>query len=105
HTPAAQYIGRTVMRLEERPLVPGKGWFAADISFPDQLYMRVVRSPVAHGKLRGVDASAALALPGVHAVWTRADVAHIPPIGFRLTGLSQLEPYRQYVLARERVRY
>jgi CO/xanthine dehydrogenase Mo-binding subunit len=100
-----KYIGRSVVRLEVRPLLTGKGRFAADVSFPDQLHMRVVRSPVAHGRLRGIDATGAVALPGVHAVWTSADVAHIPPIGFRLTGLSQLEPYRQYVLARERVRY
>jgi len=100
-----KYIGRSVTRLEDRPLATGKGRFAADVSFPDQLYMRVVRSPVAHGKLRSIDANAALALTGVHAVWTSADVAHLPPIGFRLTGLSQLEPYRQYVLARSRVRY
>ena len=44
-------------------------------------------------------------MPGVHAVWTVADVAHIPPIGFRLTGLTELEPYRQTVLARDVVRY
>ena len=67
--------------------------------------MRVVRSTVAHGKLRNIDARAALALPGVHAVWTFADVAHIPPIGFRLTGLTALEPYRQYALASDTVRY
>ena len=47
----------------------------------------------------------ALALPGVHAVWTHADVAHLPPIPFRLTGLTALEPYRQPVLAQEIVRY
>ena len=63
--------------------------------------MRVVRSPVAHGIIRAIDASAALRLPGVHAVWTFADVAHIPPIGFRLTGLTALEPYRQYALAQD----
>jgi CO/xanthine dehydrogenase Mo-binding subunit len=102
---SGKYIGRSVTRLEDRPLVTGKGRFAADVSFPDQLHMRVVRSPVAHGELRGVDASAALALPGVHAVWTGTDVTHIPPIGFRLTGLTKLEPYQQYVLARGRVRY
>jgi CO/xanthine dehydrogenase Mo-binding subunit len=67
--------------------------------------MRVVRSPVAHGKLKGIDPSAALALPGVHAVWTHKDVAHIPPIPFRLTGLVELEPYRQPVLATDYVRY
>src|SRR6185437_14195119 len=51
------------------------------------------------------EASAALALPGVHAVWTYADIAHIPPIGFRLTGLASLEPYRQSALANDVVRY
>jgi CO/xanthine dehydrogenase Mo-binding subunit len=41
----------------------------------------------------------------VHAAWTHADVAHIPPIPFRLTGLKTLEPYRQPVLAHDVVRY
>src|SRR6185312_11061012 len=101
----ATFIGRSVPRLEDRPLLLGEGRFAADISFPGQLHMRVVRSRIAHGKIVAIDTRAALALPGVHAVWTAADVAHIPPIGFRLTGLVELEPYRQFVLARERVRY
>jgi CO/xanthine dehydrogenase Mo-binding subunit len=104
-TKRGKYIGRSVKRLEDRPLITGKGRFAADISFPGQLHMRVVRSPIAHGLLRGADTSAASKLAGVHAVWTTADVAEIPPIGFRLTGLTVLEPYQQYVLARERVRY
>ena len=67
--------------------------------------MRVVRSPVAHGRLKSIDAKAALALPGVHAVWTHADIADIPPIGFRLTGLVELEAYRQTALAQRYVRY
>ncbi len=99
------FIGRSVSRLEDRPLVLGRGRFAADINFPGQWRMRVVRSPVAHGKLKSIDAAAALDLPGVHAVWTYRDVAHIPPIGFRLTGLTALEPYRQPVLAHDTVRY
>ena len=104
-TTPAKFVGRSVPRLEDRPLLTGQGRFAADINFPGQWHMRVVRSPVAHGKLKSIDASAALALPGVHAVWTYADVAHIPPIGFRLTGLTALEPYRQYALASDHVRY
>jgi aerobic carbon-monoxide dehydrogenase large subunit len=102
---SSKFIGRSVKRLEDRPLLTGQGRFAADISFPNQLHMRVMRSPVAHGVLRGIDIAQALKLPGVHAVWTFGNVEHIPPIGFRLTGLTQLEAYRQYVLARERVRY
>jgi CO/xanthine dehydrogenase Mo-binding subunit len=86
-------------------LLLGQGRFAADVNFPGQWHMRVVRSAVAHGKLKSIDASAALALTGVRAVWTYADIAHIPPIGFRLTGLTALEPYRQTVLAKDYVRY
>src|ERR1022692_4815887 len=104
-TAPAKFVGRSVPRLEDRPLLLGQGRFAADISFPGQWNMRVVRSAVAHGKITSIDAKAALALPGVHAVWTHADVAHIPKIGFRLTGLKTLEPYRQPVLARDTVRY
>jgi CO/xanthine dehydrogenase Mo-binding subunit len=104
-TRPAKFIGRSVPRLEDRPLLLGQGRFAADVNFPGQWHMRVVRSAVAHGKLKSIDASAALALTGVRAVWTYADIAHIPPIGFRLTGLTALEPYRQTVLAKDYVRY
>ena len=100
-----KFVGHSVLRLEDRPLILGQGRFAADISFPGQWTMRVVRSPAAHGKIRSIDADAALELSGVHAVWTNADVAHIPPIPFRLTGLKTLEPYSQPVLAKEFVRY
>ena len=104
-TPPAKFIGRSVPRLEDRPLLTGQGRFAADISFPGQWTMRVVRSSIAHGRIKSIDVAAARAMPGVHAVWTHADVAHIPPIGFRLTGLKTLEPYRQHVLASDIVRY
>ncbi len=104
-TAPAKFIGRSVPRLEDRPLLTGRGRFAADISFPGQWHMRIVRSPVAHGRIRSIDATAALKVPGVHAVWTHADIAHIPPIGFRLTGLTALKPYRQSVLSKDIVRY
>jgi carbon-monoxide dehydrogenase large subunit len=98
-------IGRSVPRLEDRPLVTGRGRFAADMSFPHQLHMRIVRSAHAHGRIVSIDRTAALALPGVVAVWTFDDVADVPPIDFRLTKIEGLEPYRQHVLARQRVRY
>jgi carbon-monoxide dehydrogenase large subunit len=99
------YVGKSVPRLEDRPLVMGQGSYAADISFPHQLHMRVVRSPIAHGCVVAIDAGAARALPGVIAVWTGADVADIPPIDFRLTRIEALSAYRQPILAGERVRY
>ncbi len=99
------FIGRSVPRLEDGPLVRGHGCFAADVSFPDQLHMRVVRSHRAHGLIRAIDVSAAAGFPGVKAVWTATDVSDIPPIDVRLTRIEGLEPYRQPVLAGSRVRY
>ncbi|HTQ32671.1 MAG TPA: xanthine dehydrogenase family protein molybdopterin-binding subunit, partial [Stellaceae bacterium] len=99
------YIGQSVRRLEDRPLLTGAGRFAADLKFPGMIHMRVVRSPVAFGRLNGFDLTSALAHPGTIAIWTGADVADIPPIGFRLTPVPGLEPYRQPVLAQDYVRY
>ena len=100
-------IGQSARRIEDGPLLRGEGRFAADIDLPRQLHMRVVRSEVACGLLRAVRTEAALAAPGVAAVWTAADVADIEPIDFRLRqpGFEQMVPYRQPVLARGRVRY
>ena len=108
HTqPAAKgkFVGRSVTRLEDLPLVTGRGRYAASISFPHQLHMRVVRSNHAHGRIVSIDVSRALAAPGCVAVWTAQDVAEIPPIEFRPTRVQGLEPFRQPVLAKSRVRY
>src|SRR5215831_8278011 len=98
-------VGRSVRRLEDPPLVTGRGQFAADVAFPHMVHMRVVRSAHAHGCILSIDVGAALAVPGVAAVWTSADVADIPPIDFRLTRIEGLTPYRQPILARARLRY
>src|SRR5579871_4929776 len=98
-------IGRSVPRLEDPPLVTGRGLFAGDVSFAHQLHMRAVRSTCPHGRIVAIDTGAARAAPGVVAVWTNADVADVPPIDFRLTRVEGLEPYRQPILARDYVRY
>src|SRR5882672_11461717 len=100
-----KWIGQSVERLEDPPLVRGRGRFAADISFPHQLHMRIVRSNHAHGRIVSVDTLAARALPGVVAVWTADDIADVPPIDFREGRIPALEPYRQPVLATGKVRY
>jgi len=101
----ARVLGRSVPRLEDLPLVRGHGQFVADIAFPHQLHMRLVRSPYAHAELRSVDVTAALAAPGVVAVWTGANIADLPPIDFRDPAGEALRPYRQPLLARHRLRY
>jgi carbon-monoxide dehydrogenase large subunit len=99
------FIGRSLRRIEDRPLLEGKGSFAADCNWPGQLHMCVVRSAVAFGRIRGIDASEAASLNGVTAIWSIADLDTLPPIDFRQMGLERLAPYRQFVLARDYVRY
>ena len=98
-------VGASVTRIEDPPLVRGHGLFAADVSFAGQLHMRVVRSPLAHGRVKAVNVAPALAAPGVTAVWTGEDVADLAPIDFRDDRVEKLVPHRQPLLARGRVRY
>src|SRR5262245_9065228 len=100
-----KFVGCSVPRLDDRLMLLGLGRFADDISLSGQWQMRVIRSPVAHGKIISIDIQAAVRLPGVRAVWTHVDIGHIPHIPFRLTGLKTLEPYQQPVLAKNVVRY
>ena len=103
--PRRKVVGQRVTRLEDPPLVTGRGTYVGNLNFPHQLHMRVVRSNYAHALIRSIDTAAARAHPGCIAIWTGADVADIPPITFRPTSVQGLEPYRQYILARDRVRY
>ncbi|MDE0652155.1 MAG: xanthine dehydrogenase family protein molybdopterin-binding subunit [bacterium] len=98
-------IGESVLRLEDRPLLVGEGRFLADVSFEGELHLRVVRSDVAHGVLRGVYLDDVLAAEGVVAAWSADEVAHVPAIEFRMTGFDELRPYCQRILAGEYVRY
>jgi carbon-monoxide dehydrogenase large subunit/6-hydroxypseudooxynicotine dehydrogenase subunit gamma len=100
-----KWIGQSVPRLEDPPLIRGRGRYAGDIAFPHQLCMRVVRSAHAHGRIVSVDTAAARAVPGVFAVWTADDVRDVPPIDFREGRIEKLEPYRQPVLATGKVRF
>ena len=98
-------IGDRARRIEDPVLLRGAGRFAADTVRSGELHMRVVRSPVAHGRIVKVDVSQALLLDGVVTAWTFDDIAELPAIGFRLTPRPELIPYRQPVLARREVRY
>jgi carbon-monoxide dehydrogenase large subunit len=100
------FVGQAVPRLEDPRLLAGAGRFVDDVDLPGQLWMRVIRSTQAHGRIRSIDATAALAAPGVRLVLTGDDVAHVGPIPLRLPfdGLG-LEEALQPVLAQGRVRY
>ncbi|MGE3257977.1 xanthine dehydrogenase family protein molybdopterin-binding subunit, partial [Pseudonocardia sp.] len=76
----ARYVGRPVQRVEDPRLLAGRGRYLDDITLPGMLHAAFVRSPHAHARLVSVDASAALALDGVVAVYTAADLAWLAPM-------------------------
>jgi aerobic carbon-monoxide dehydrogenase large subunit len=68
-------VGQPVRRKEDDRLVRGKGKYTDDFTLPNQAYAWMVRSSHAHGIIRGIETSAAKAMPGVLGVWTGADLA------------------------------
>jgi carbon-monoxide dehydrogenase large subunit len=68
------YAGTRVRRLEDARLLTGKGSYVDDISLPGMLHAAFVRSPFPRAAIRGIDPSPALAVPGVRAVFTAADL-------------------------------
>ncbi|MFI0355008.1 xanthine dehydrogenase family protein molybdopterin-binding subunit [Actinomadura sp. 9N407] len=71
---ATRYAGARVPRVEDPRLLTGHGTFVDDVVRPGMLHACFVRSPLARARILGIDASEALALEGVHAVFTAEDL-------------------------------
>jgi carbon-monoxide dehydrogenase large subunit len=99
-------IGARTLRVEDERFLRGEGRFVADLKLPFMVEAFVLRSPHAHARIGGIDASAALALEGVIAVVSATDLPpDLPPIPCRIPTHGDLQPYLQHVLARDVVRY
>jgi aerobic carbon-monoxide dehydrogenase large subunit len=81
-------VGARVLRSEDARLLRGRGAFVDDIGLPGMLHAAFVRSPHAHARILGVDAATARALPGVHTVFTAADM----PAAMRKNRIELLVP-------------
>jgi carbon-monoxide dehydrogenase large subunit len=96
-------VGASVRRKEDDRLLRGAGRYTDDFTLPGMLSMAVVRSPHAHARVLGIDASSARRLAGVIAVLTRADLPEcagsVPP----LVPAPEFHHYHHPVLAAERV--
>ena len=73
-TPGARFVGQRVARHEDARFLTGRGQFVDDVVVPGTLHVAFVRSDVAKGRIVSVDTSAAVAMPGVVAVLTGADL-------------------------------
>ncbi len=99
------FVGSPIERVEDLRFLTGRGQFVDDLVSERMLYAVVLRSSVAHGRIRGIDKAAALTRPGVHAVITAADIGAVPTIPLRQEPLPALKRYEQPVIAAEKVRY
>jgi carbon-monoxide dehydrogenase large subunit len=82
HT-ATGLIGASIRRVEDAPLITGKGCYTEDIQLPGMLHVALLRSPYPHAKIISIDTSAAKAMAGVIAVVTGDDLSermHVPAI-------------------------
>jgi CO/xanthine dehydrogenase Mo-binding subunit len=99
-------IGTRPIRHDGVDKVTGRAKYGADISLPGLLHGKVLRSPHAHARIKSIDASAALALPGVKAVVTGADFPDVPPalvqVGENLINARNLS---MNIMARDKVLY
>lgn len=75
---ATRYVGERTQRKEDGRLLTGRGQFTDDIQLPGMLHVAYVRSPVARGRIVSINMDAAREMPGVHAIYTQADLAAIP---------------------------
>jgi len=94
------YIGRSVARPDAKRLVEGQGNYVDDIQLPRMIHAAFVRSPYAHAEIVSIDTSAALAVPGVVAVFTASEINSqlLPWVG-TLTHLKGLRSPPQLPLA------
>ena len=77
------FVGSPIERVEDFRFLTGRGQYVDDLVADGMLHAVILRSSVAHGRIRAIDTAAARARPGVHAVITAADIGDVPKIPLR----------------------
>src|SRR5262245_47964640 len=93
-------MGHSMKRKEDARFIQGKGNYVDDIKLPGMLHMDIVRSPLAHARIKKINKEAALKIPGVHAVLTADDFKPL-----KLHWMPTLAGDVQAVLADEKVHF
>jgi carbon-monoxide dehydrogenase large subunit len=97
-TPATdKFVGRSVLRREDRRLLIGRGQFIGDIVLPHMLHAAMVRSQIAHGRIKSIDKSQALNSPGVEFVLTGEDLRAMLPANSDMPALHSIPMINKWV--------
>jgi carbon-monoxide dehydrogenase large subunit len=100
-----RYVGRRLKRIEDAKFLRGDGRYVDDLRMPGTLHVAFVRSPHAHARLIRIDASRAVALPGVRSVVTAVDLESVQTMRSDPMDVEVCRPTEWLVLARDRARY
>ncbi|MBV8834043.1 MAG: xanthine dehydrogenase family protein molybdopterin-binding subunit [Acidobacteriaceae bacterium] len=112
---ATRVLGAPLKRREDPALLTGGAKFTADLDIPNAAHVAILHSPLAHARIKAIDTSLAVRLPGVIRIFTGADLkdkmlplvcifkpagveSHFPPHPYGIPGA-------QTALATDRVRY
>jgi aerobic carbon-monoxide dehydrogenase large subunit len=103
---AEKWVGQALRRKEDPRMITGRGRYVDDQVVPGMLFMAVVRSPEAHARINSIDTSAAAGLPGIHGVFTAADldIASPLPMAWVPPGVEIKTP-EHWPLAKDEVKY
>jgi aerobic carbon-monoxide dehydrogenase large subunit len=99
------FVGSPIERLEDFRFLTGRGQYVDDLHSERMLHAAILRSSVAHGRIRSIDCVAALARRGVHAVITAADIGKVPTIPLRHDPTPAIRRFEQPIIANGKVRY
>ena len=101
-----KYVGTRSIRPDGVDKVTGKANYGADFFLPGMLYGKILRSPHAHARIKSIDVSGALAIPGVLAATCSADLPEVPDaIGAGGEGAVNFHDLSCNILARDKVLY
>jgi carbon-monoxide dehydrogenase large subunit len=99
-------IGSPVERIEDLRFLRGRGQYVGDLPADGCLHAAILRSSIAHARIRSVEANAARRTPGVHAVLTAEDIGEpIPTVPLRVDVLPGQTRFQQPVIANRKIRY
>ena len=98
-------VGAPVLRKEDAEFLTGDARYTDDLVVPGMLWMAVVRSPYAHARIKGVDTSEALAMPGVVAAFSGADFEWAGPLLMAWPVTADINNPPHYPLAKDKARY
>ena len=104
----AKLFGARVKRLEDPALLTGQGQFVDDMRLPGMLHAAFVRSPHPHARVNSIDTAPALAMDGVHAAYTLADLPprlHEHKLLLLLPNPAIVQPAMPYILAKDEVNF